>query len=107
MINIFFHQHISIYTAQQAESPFIITYPNSETCEAQYHTSCSQDIVGVIQDECNQLIVSGWKDNANYDNGGDCDHPVFPKTTSFQPDTTFGNVCYCSLSVSKIFIIYS
>eukprot|EP01084_Bolivina_argentea_P267344 453784_1 len=48
------------------ESPFKITYPNNGgICSAQYHTSCSQDIVGVIQSECNELIVSGWKDNEN------------------------------------------
>eukprot|EP01084_Bolivina_argentea_P267336 453764_1 len=96
------------------ESPFIITYPNGNTCNAQYHTSCSQDIVGVVQSECPELVVSGWKDNNNYDNGLDCDDGIVPcqcgniNTTPNTPietsvDIIIGDKCYCQSITSNGF----
>jgi len=83
------------------ETPFTITYPGGSTCEAQYHTSCSRDIVGIVQAECTKLVVSGWRGA----NSGDCDDCKEPcdcdateYTTTWNPDiyaTRIGEHCYC------------
>eukprot|EP01084_Bolivina_argentea_P047710 87933_1 len=99
------------------ETPFVITGPNY-SCSAQYHTSCSSDIVGVVQPECTDLVVSGWKDVGNVDDndGGDCDDainevdcecegdPVLTSTTSnpVRIPIIVGNNCYCDTTGSVV-----
>ena len=102
----------------QNETPFTVTYQSGQTCEAQYHTSCSSDIVGLVQDECTDLICTGWRDGNPNDN--DCDDGVEPcdcddptsepvttgegggestaSTVSFV-QTVVGDNCYCELSL--------
>eukprot|EP01083_Nonionella_stella_P112630 331564_1 len=94
------------------ETGFTITYSSGGTCAAQYHTSCSSDIVGIVQPECTELIASGWRDNDGYDQDYDCDDGFIPcdcegenpppmeeQSTTFVPnfvDIIVGEECYCS-----------
>jgi len=92
----------------QNETPFRVTYQSGQTCEAQYHTSCSSDIVGLVQDECTDLICTGWRDGNP--NTNDCDDGVEPcecDATTAEPvittgatevsfvQTIVGDNCYC------------
>jgi hypothetical protein len=89
------------YSKFAKETPFTITYPSGTTCEAQYHTSCSSNIVGFVLQECNKLVVSGWVGA----NNGDCDDCQEPcscgstqYTTTWNPEiyaTRIGDHCYC------------
>merc|ERR1712154_40073 len=60
----------------QKETPFQVTYQSGQTCEAKYPTSCSSDIVGLVQDGCTDLICTGWRDKNP--NTNDCDDGFEP-----------------------------
>eukprot|EP01084_Bolivina_argentea_P103910 186094_1 len=66
-------------------------YSSGIICSGEYHTSCSRDIVGyyATNDECTELICTGWKDADTPDD--DCDDGWVPcncPTTTSIPTTT-------------------
>ncbi len=91
----------------ETETPFIITYTSGGEYSAQYHTSCSSDIVGIPEIECPELIVSGWRDNDGYANGDDCDDGFEPCECSPTTTTTIYWYYYwrCLLLVVKCCIL--
>eukprot|EP01084_Bolivina_argentea_P094475 169840_1 len=65
---------------------FTITRNDDTTCAATYHTSCSKNIVGVVMDECDELVASGWRDG----DGDNCD-ALYVDTDSSKPGSKSGS----------------
>eukprot|EP01084_Bolivina_argentea_P317045 549642_1 len=92
---------------------FSISRSGAVACDGTWHTSCSADIIGQfgqpvkegLNEECQEIICSGWKDSGTPDNDCDDGYDTCPcndepttnpnPTTEPNPTAEPNETCYC------------